>query len=144
MPGFTLVQRTAATPERVFDVLTDHRAYPSFTPLRRVELEREGEPPPNGVGAIRVLHAVGPPIREEVTLFERPRRFSYRLLSGAPVRDHVATVTLDPENGGTRVVYTINSTPTVPLGKAAVLAVLKLSIRRLLKGAVSEAGRGSP
>ena len=30
-------------------------ATPSMTPVRQVELEREGEPAPNGVGAIRVL-----------------------------------------------------------------------------------------
>jgi uncharacterized protein YndB with AHSA1/START domain len=52
------VRRTAAPPQTVFDVLTDHRGYAEYTPLRRVELEREGDPPPNGVGAIRVLHAV--------------------------------------------------------------------------------------
>ena len=70
-----------------------------MTPLRKSELEREGEPAPNGVGAIRVLTAVGPPLREEVLTYEEPSRFSYKLLSGLPVRDHVGTVELTPHGG---------------------------------------------
>jgi uncharacterized protein YndB with AHSA1/START domain len=141
MATFTLVRRTAAPPQTVFDVLTDHRGYADHTPLRRVELEREGDPPPNGVGAIRVLHAVGPPLREEVITYEPPTRFAYRLLSGAPMRDHVGTVTLEPEGTGTRVVYALDTTPTVPLAGGVVTAVVRLGIRRLLKGVVDEAER---
>ena len=106
----------AAPPETVFDVLTDHRRYAEITPLRKAELEREGEPAPNGVGAIRVLSVVlGPPMREEVIAYERPRRFSYKLLSGLPVRDHVGTVELTADGGGTEVVYAVQTTPTLPL-----------------------------
>jgi hypothetical protein len=58
----------------VFDVLTDHRGHAKMTALRSSTLEHEGEPAPNGVGAIRVLHLIGPPIRERVTTFDRPRQ----------------------------------------------------------------------
>ena len=64
------MRQVAAPPETVFDVLTDHRGYAKITPLRKAELEREGEPAPNGVGAIRELSAVGPPLREEVLAYE--------------------------------------------------------------------------
>ena len=77
MASFTFTREIAAPPETVFDVLTDHRGYAELTPLRKSELEREGEPAPNGVGAIRKLTAVGPPMREEVIAYEAPSRFSY-------------------------------------------------------------------
>src|SRR5688572_22873562 len=96
MASFTYERQVAAPPETVFAVLADHRRYAEITPMRRSELEREGEPSPNGVGAIRVLSSVGPPLREEVLIYEPPRRLSYTLLSGAPVRDHVGTVELAP------------------------------------------------
>src|SRR5262245_56325532 len=92
--SFTFTREIAAPPETVFEVLTDHRRYNELTPLRKSELEREGDPAPNGVGAIRKLTAVGPPLREEVIAYESPGRFSYTLLSGLPVRDHVVTVEL--------------------------------------------------
>ncbi len=85
--------------------------------MRKVELEREGEPAPNGVGAIRVLHAVGPPLREEVIAYEAPSRFSYKLLSGLPVRDHVGTVELTPNGAGTKVVYAVRTHADRPRGR---------------------------
>lgn len=141
MASFTLVREIKASPETVFDVLTDHRRYAEMTPLRRSELEREGEPEPNGVGAIRKLTAVGPPMREEVIAFERPARFSYKVLSGLPVRDHVGTASLEAAGTGTRVTYAVRTTPTVPLAGGLVVMTVKRAIGQLLDGVASEAER---
>lgn len=141
MASFTLVREVAAPPEVVFDVLTDHRGYADITPMRRSVLEREGEPAPNGVGAIRALHSVGPPLREEVVSYERPSRFSYKVVSGIPVRDHLGTVLLTPEGSGTRVTYAVKTTPTLPLVGGAVVAVTKLAIKQLLNGISTESER---
>jgi uncharacterized protein YndB with AHSA1/START domain len=141
MASFTYERQVAAPPETVFAVLTDHRRYSELTPLRKSELEREGEPAPNGVGAIRKLSAVGPPLREEVVAYEQPTRFSYKLLSGLPVRDHLGTVELTPRDGGTRVVYAVRTTPTVPLVGAVVVAAVKLGVGQLLGGIVKESER---
>jgi uncharacterized protein YndB with AHSA1/START domain len=141
MASFTFVREIEAPPEVVFDLLTDHRGYSELTPLRSVELEREGDPPPNGEGAIRVLHAVGPPIREEVLAYRPPSRFSYRLLSGLPVRDHVGTVELTASGGGTTVVYAVRTHPTVPMAGKAVIAVLRRAIKQLLDGIAAESER---
>jgi uncharacterized protein YndB with AHSA1/START domain len=141
MASFRFVHQIAAPPETTFEVLTDHRSYAAITPLRRSELEREGEPAPNGAGAIRVLGAVGPPLREEVLTYEQPRRFSYALLSGLPVRDHVGTVELTAKEGGTEMVYAVRTMPTVPLLGAAVVAVLKLGVKQLIDGISAEAER---
>jgi uncharacterized protein YndB with AHSA1/START domain len=141
MASFKYVRRVAAPPEVVFDVLTDHRRYPEITPLRKAELEREGEPAPNGLGAIRVLTVAGPPMREEVIAYERPYRFSYKILSGLPVRDHVGTVELQPADGGTEVVYAVKTTPTIPLAGPVFMVVLKKAIRDLLGGVAKESER---
>lgn len=141
MASFTLTREVNAPPEVVFDVLTDHRRYAEITPLRKSVLEREGEPAPNGVGAIRVLSSVGPPLREEVIAFEPSSRFSYKLLSGAPVRDHVGTVLLEPVAAGTKVTYALRTTPTVPVVGDAVVGVTKLAIKSLFNGIVAESER---
>jgi uncharacterized protein YndB with AHSA1/START domain len=141
MASFTYEQQVAAPPETVFEVLTDHRRYNEITPLRKSELEREGEPAPNGVGAVRVLSAVGPPLREETIAYEPSTRFSYKLLSGLPVRDHVGTVELTPQDGGTRVVYAVRTTPTLPLVGFAVLRAVKLGVGQLLNGITAESER---
>jgi uncharacterized protein YndB with AHSA1/START domain len=136
MAEFTLQTVINAPIDIVFDVITDHRGYPQFTPLRSVTLEREGDPAPNGVGAVRALHAVGPPIREEVTEYVKPNRFVYKALSGIPVRDHVGTVDLLQEAGGTRITYHVTTTPTVPRVLApVVVGVTRLAITQLFNGA---------
>jgi len=140
--SFTLLREIEAPPETVFDVLTDHRRYAEITPLRKSELEREGEPAPNGVGSIRVLGAVGPDLREETIVYERPRRFSYKVLSGLPVRDHVGTVSLEPSTGGgTKVTYALKVTPTVPVFGGVVVAFVKQAIVQLLNGVTAESER---
>lgn len=138
MASFTLTREIAAPPETVFEVLTDHRRYAELTQLRRAELEREGVPAPNGVGAIRKLTVVGPPMREEVIAFEAPSRFSYTVLSGLPVRDHVGTVELAADGEGTRMVYAVRTQPTLPLVGGVVVAVIRQAIKGLIDGVAKE------
>lgn len=141
MASFTLVREVNAPPEVVFDVLTDHRRYAELTPLRKSVLEREGEPAPDGVGSIRVLSAVGPPMREETIVYERPSRFSYKVLSGLPVRDHVGTASLEPSGAGTKITYAVRTTPTVPVVGGVVVMAIKRAITQLLNGVSAEAER---
>lgn len=141
MASFTFKREISASPETVFEVLTDHRKYSELTPLRKSELEREGELTPNGVGAIRKLTVVGPPMREEVIAYEAPSRFSYTVLSGLPVRDHVGTVELTAQDGGTRMVYAVRTQPTVPVAGGVVVAVVKQAVKGLVDGVVKESER---
>jgi uncharacterized protein YndB with AHSA1/START domain len=139
--SFTFTREIAATPETVFEVLTDHRKYSDLTPLRKSELEREGETDVNGVGAIRKLTLAGPPMREEVIAYKAPSRFSYTVLSGLPVRDHVGTVELTAENGGTKMVYAVRTQPTLPVVGFAVVAAVKQAIKGLIDGVAKESER---
>lgn len=141
MASFTFKREISAPPETVFEVLTDHRRYSELTPLRKSVLEREGESTPNGVGAIRKLTVVGPPMREEVIAYEAPSRFSYTVLSGLPVRDHVGTVELTAENGGTKMVYAVRTQPTLPVVGPVVVAVVKQAIKGLIDGISDESER---
>ena len=144
MVEFTLTQTTTAPIEKVFDALTDHRGIADYVPLlRRSTLDREGTPAPNGVGAVRRLEAVGPAIVEEIIEYQRPTRYAYKLIAGAPVRDHVGTVSLRETGTGTEATWHLRSTPTIP-GLGLVLApVLKKVIGDLFKGGIAVAERNS-
>ncbi len=131
----------AAPPETVWEVVADLRGMSEYTRFRKVELEREGEPPPNGVGAIRVLHLVGPPVREEIITFDPPRRFAYRMLSGAPVKDHVGTIELTPAGAGTRMSYVLETTPRIPIVGFSVVALMRQIVEGIAAGIASEAER---
>jgi uncharacterized protein YndB with AHSA1/START domain len=112
--SYTFVHEIPADPSVVWEIVADHPGMSRWTPIRRVEMEAGGRPEPHGVGAVRALHLVGPPIREEVTAFEPNRRLAYRMLSGAPVRDYTGEIVLEPAARGTRMTWTIRFTPQIP------------------------------
>ena len=143
MTEFVIRKTVAAKPETVFDVFTDHRGYAQLVGLiRSSELEREGEPAPNGVGAIRVLHMPGATVCEQVTEYERPDHYSYKMLSGVPLHDYVSTVTFTPtEQGGTAVAYSVSADPAVPVGKRVVDDVVKRFVHTFMEKAAAQAER---
>ena len=140
MTEFTLTRTTPAPIETVFDALTNHRGIADYVwAVRRSTLDREGTPAPNGVGAIRRIEAVGPPIVEEIIDYQRPTRYAYKMLSGAPVRDHVGTVELREAGTGTTVTWHLRSTPKIPGADWLLSAVLKRVIGELLNGGIKSA-----
>jgi uncharacterized protein YndB with AHSA1/START domain len=142
MIEFTLTRTTTAPIETVFNTLTDHRAIADYVwAVRRSTLDREGDPAPNGVGAIRRLEAVGPPVVEEIIDYQRPVRYAYKLLSGAPVRDHVGTVELRESGTGTEVSWHLRSTAKIPGLDWLLAPVLRRVIGELFKGAIAAAER---
>jgi uncharacterized protein YndB with AHSA1/START domain len=141
---FTLTRTTTAPIETVFDSLTDHRGIADYVwAVRRSTLDREGVPAPNGVGAVRRIEAVGPTIVEEIIDYQRPTRYAYKMLSGAPVRDHVGTVELREAGAGTEVSWHLRSTPKIAGLDWLLSPVLKRVIGELLKGAVNAAEGGA-
>jgi uncharacterized protein YndB with AHSA1/START domain len=141
---FTLTRTTTAPIETVFDSLTNHRGIADYVwAVRRSTLDREGVPAPNGVGAVRRIEAVGPTIVEEIIDYQRPTRYAYKMLSGAPVRDHVGTVELREAGAGTEVSWHLRSTPKIAGLDWLLSPVLKRVIGELLKGAVNAAEGGA-
>ena len=140
MTEFTLTRTTTAPIETVFDALTDHRAIADYVwAVRRSTLDREGTPAPNGVGAVRRLEALGPAVVEEIIEYQRPTGYAYKLVSGAPVRDHVGTVELHEAGTGTEVSWHLRSTPKIAGLGWLLSPVLKRVIGELLNGAVDAA-----
>jgi hypothetical protein len=86
--------RSAAPREVVWAVLADGRSWHEWGDWQTTELERQGDPPPDGVGAIRRNVRRPLTVREQVELWEPPSRFGYKLLSGLPLRDYHSVVTL--------------------------------------------------
>jgi uncharacterized protein YndB with AHSA1/START domain len=141
MINFTITETSRAGIDAVFKTMTDHRSMSEWTPLRKSTLDREGTPDPNGVGAVRRLSLVGPPMVEEITEYEAPHRFAYKMLSGLPVKDHVGRVELREANGGTEISYTVTSTPTIPGAAVVMKPILKKAIGDMVKGAAKAAER---
>ena len=102
------VRRTIPAPaEEIFDVLADHARYDRFRPMSGSELLKQGEPPPNGVGAVRRILARPFRFDEEITAYERPVRLDYLIVDGNTGVDHEGgSIRLESSKGWTLVRWT--------------------------------------
>jgi uncharacterized protein YndB with AHSA1/START domain len=93
-----------APAEEVFDLLADHCHYDRFRGITHAELLSEGEPPPNGAGAIRLV--VSGPIRfeEEITGYDRPTKLDYLIVRTNSALEHKGGhISLAPDGSATEV-----------------------------------------
>lgn len=144
------LERTAEAPiETVFTVLADGAGWSTWTRIGETTLEREGEPAPDGVGALRLFRTGPYRTREEVTEYEAPEggtaRFGYRLVSGLPVRDYRAEVTLTATGATTTTVHWQGSfAPGRPGTRRLTALFLRAAVTGILRALVDEAERRTP
>ncbi len=108
-----VTQHSAAAPTSLFALLINGETWPRWSPIEAFELERAGDPLPEGVGAIRAFRRGRTIGRDEIVEVVPDRRLSYRSLSGLPVRDYRAHVDLDPDGDGTAIRWEASFAPKV-------------------------------
>lgn len=115
-----------APPERVFAWLADPRNL-TAAPLILTAGWAKSSPQP-GVGALRDATAVGMWLREEITAYDPPHRYSYRIIRSVPIFDHEGgTLTFEPKDGSTRVSWSTTYThPIYSGGKALEILTSRL------------------
>ena len=123
-----VTKHSTATPEAVFALLADGSTWPRWSPIEAFELERPGDPPPEGVGAIRVFRRGRTTGRDQIVELVPGRRLGYVSLSGLPVRDYRANIDLESDGDGTRIRWQASFAPKVP----GTGWLLERSLRRFL------------
>jgi hypothetical protein len=133
--------KSDAPREQIYALLIDGATWPAWSPIQEFELEREGDAPPEGVGAIRVYESGRTTGRDETTELVEGRHFGYRSLSGLPVRDYRGSVDLEDDGAGTRIVWRSSFDPKVP-GTGAILerGITKF-LRECAEGLAAHAAR---
>lgn len=133
---------STASVERMWEALTAHEDMPKwFNPVQSVRLDPVGQPDRDGLGAIRHIKAVGPVIVEEIVEWEPPHRYVYKLLRGAPIRDHRGEVWVEATATGTRATWQIAFTPVIPLSSLVMRPMMKRVADALLRSAAKFAER---
>jgi hypothetical protein len=135
--------RAAAPLLTVWSVLARQAGMGTRAPVRTFALEREGDPPPDGVGAIRVLSRPPFTIREQITHVEPPFRLAYRMLSGLPARDYAGETILSDRDGGTDIVWTVRMTSRLPGLPRGVRRVIRATAAGLVAECERIAGQES-
>ncbi|MGH3811920.1 MAG: SRPBCC family protein [Pseudonocardiaceae bacterium] len=79
---------TSADAATVYALLRDGATWPTWSPIDSFRLERAGDGEPEGPGAIRIFRKGRVTGRDQIVSLVPDRRFSYRHLTGLPVRDY--------------------------------------------------------
>ena len=114
--SYEVTAHSDAPPARVFELLADATSWRRWAgPLiGHASWEREGNPPPGGVGAIRKIGRWPSYGREEIVVSEPPTHHAYTTLSGNPVRNYRADVVLTADGLGTLITWRGTFDPLVP------------------------------
>lgn len=124
-----VMQHSEAAPASLFALLIDGETWPRWSPIEAFELERTGDPPPEGVGAIRIFRRGRTTGRDEIVEVVPDHRLGYRSLSGLPVRDYRAHVVLEPDGNGTTIRWEASFSPKLP----GTGRLLERGLRRFLE-----------
>lgn len=124
------VERTiAAPPERVFDWLADPASLTAAPAVLRAGFVKDSSAP--GAGAVREVIGLGAWFREEITAYDAPRSYSYRILRSFPPLDHEGgTLTFTPSGSGTHVDWVTTYTHPRRAGGKAMEAVTSRLLTR--------------
>ena len=127
----------AAPRDRVFAWFADHEKFGRLWPgrTRRVQDSADGANV-NGLGSVREVRSSGMAFEETITAFEPPEMIEYRITKGGPIKNHRGCLKFSEVTGGTRLDYTIEFDPKIPLTGGIIASVLCSSWHRGVQRAV--------
>lgn len=132
MPSSTVETVFDAPRDVVYRHFAERESVSPYLPIQ-VKLVRPGDE--SGVGAQHSLGFGKVGITEEITKLVPGERMEYKVAKGAPVKRHVGIVTFaDDPSGGTKIVYTMESEPSLPVPAPVLTAGLRALTNQLIGG----------
>jgi uncharacterized protein YndB with AHSA1/START domain len=141
--SYEVTAHSSALPEPVFALLADATSWPRWAGSLATHgsWEREGTPPPGGVGAIRKLGRWPMYGREEIVRYEPPTHLAYTIVRGQPVRNYRADLTLTPDGDGTLITWTGTFDPLIPGTGKLVTVIFRRIITTFANGLADYAAK---
>lgn len=138
MKSFTLTRKINAPVKKVWEVAGDFVKSPGSGII--IKVEKNGDPTNNNIGVIRIITIGKTQVRERLESINPPKSFTYKLLSGAPLKDHRAKVELIPEGSTTKILWTVEFAPKFPGSGWIVGLVTKKALNQYID-AIEKASR---
>lgn len=130
MTTFTLVRSIGSPVDKVWAIAGDFTKSPG--PGITVAVEKSGNSRANNVGAERTITIGSVRVRERLEAIDPGRAFSYKILSGAPLKDHLAKAEFIPQGSSTEIRWTVEFTPKIPGTGRVVVVVTKKAVNRYI------------
>ncbi|NKX87180.1 SRPBCC family protein [Nocardia coubleae] len=133
MPSSTVETVLDAPRDIVYRLFSERESVSPHLPIQ-VKLVKQGDAV-TGIGAQHLLGFGKLGVTEEITALVPGERMEYKIVKGAPVKRHVGIITFaDTAEGGTRVVYTMESEPSLPVPAKAMEFGLRQLTNQLIGG----------
>ena len=130
MKTFMISRKLNLPSDQVWAVVSNFTRPPS--PAIKIEIEDEGNPDANGIGAVRNINIKGARARERLEFVDAPNAITYRMLSGAPVKEYTGTVNVDAQNGASLINWDVKFVPKFPGIGWLVAMVIKRAINHYI------------
>lgn len=141
MISYTVDTVIRAPRDVVYDIFADREHNGDFLPVR-TKLKTAGDTERQGVGAVHFLGFGPVGVAEQITELKPGELLRYRVVGGVlPVKNHTGTIAFTDADGGTRVEYTMDSEPKLPVPAPVLRFALRSLIGAFVSGARREAGR---
>ncbi len=133
MPSYSF-ERTINLPiEKVWSLIGDFTQSPG--PDISVTVEKDGDPKAGGAGTTRKIKIGKVCVREILDTADPPRGFTYRILSGAPMKNYIGKVAFEDKSGRTLIRWSADLTPKIPFTGGICWKVAKGAIQKLIDSA---------
>ena len=130
MSSFSL-ERTVDIPiDKLWSLLGDFTKSPC--PDISVTAAELGDPSAGGIGTIRTITIGRVRVREIIETVDPPHGFTYRILSGAPVKEYVGRALFEDKDGRTRIRWSGDFKPKIPFTGGICCKVAKGAVVQLL------------
>ena len=130
MATFTITRKLDLPSDQVWATVSDFTRPPS--PAIKIRVEEKGDLAANGIGAIRNINIKGAKARERLESVDAPNSITYRMLSGAPVKEYLGTINVAAQDGATLINWDVKMVPKIPGIGWIVAMVIKKAINRYI------------
>ena len=130
MASFTFERKVKLPVEKVWSLIGDFTATPG--PDIKVEVEKQGDPDKNGAGTIRTITIGKVRVKEILDSASPPDSFTYRILSGAPMKEYLGKLKFEESDGATLIRWQVDIKPKIPFTGPILVKVAKGAVNGLI------------
>ena len=130
MTTFSITRKLDLPNDKVWAIISNFNRPPS--PAIKIEIEDEGNPNANGIGAIININIKGAKARERLEAVDPPNSITYRMLSGAPVKEYSGRVNVADQNGKSLINWDVYLISKIPGMGWIISSVIKRAINHYI------------
>ncbi len=115
-----------ASPQKVWEAISDHEGYASWPGVDEARILKPGREERNGAGASRKVRAKGITFIEDIVTFEPPSLLEYRVVKcNMPIRHEIGRMEVIPRGEGAEIYWITTFELALPIVGGVLCNLIK-------------------